>query len=152
MRALTRGLLAGAAGTTALNLVTYGDMLLRARPASPVPAEVAAGLADRAGVGLGGGEETSSREQAAGALLGYVTGLGVGAAYGLLRGAGRGRGLPGWLEAPLLGALAMAGSDVPSAGLGVTDPRTWGADSWVSDVVPHLAYGVVTVAAYRALD
>ena len=28
--------------------------------------------------------------------------------------------------------------------LGVTDPRTWAAADWISDAVPHLAYGVVT--------
>ncbi|WP_340561858.1 hypothetical protein [Streptomyces sp. GSL17-111] len=150
MHALAKGLLAGAAGTTALNLVTYGDMLLRARPASQVPAEVADRLADTAGVELGGGEEETNREQASGALLGYLTGLGVGAAYGLLRGAGV--RLPGWLDGPALGALAMAGSDVPASALGVTDPSSWGGDSWVSDIVPHLAYGVTTALAYRAVE
>ncbi|MCX2967795.1 hypothetical protein WDH52_02290 [Streptomyces sp. TRM70308] len=150
MHALTKGLLAGAAGTTVLNLVTYGDMLLRARPSSEVPADVADRLADRAGVDLGGEEDAGNREQAAGALLGLATGLGVGTAYGLLRGAGV--RLPAWLDGPLLGALAMAGSDVPAAGLGVTDPREWGGESWVSDIVPHLAYGVVTALALRALD
>jgi hypothetical protein len=28
--------------------------------------------------------------------------------------------------------------------LGVTDPRTWSASDWMSDVVPHVAYGAVT--------
>jgi len=30
------------------------------------------------------------------------------------------------------------------AALGVSDPRSWGATDWASDVVPHLAYGLVT--------
>ena len=34
--------------------------------------------------------------------------------------------------------------------LGITDPRTWGTSDWVSDVVPHLVYGVVTAATAEA--
>ncbi len=52
----------------------------------------------------------------------------------------------------MLGLGAMAGSGVPAAALGVTDPTTWGLDSWVSDIVPHLAYGFMTAAAYEAFD
>ncbi len=36
--------------------------------------------------------------------------------------------------------------------LGVTDPRTSPATSWVADVVPHLAYGAVTAAVLARLD
>jgi len=28
--------------------------------------------------------------------------------------------------------------------LGVTDPRTWGLVGWISDLIPHFGYGVVT--------
>lgn len=35
--------------------------------------------------------------------------------------------------------------------LGVTDPRSWSVGAWVSDVVPHLAYGAVTAAVLRRL-
>ena len=35
--------------------------------------------------------------------------------------------------------------------LGVTDPRTWGAAGWVSDLLPHLAYGLATATVYEAL-
>ncbi|MFF4487893.1 hypothetical protein ACFY0F_15605 [Streptomyces sp. NPDC001544] len=149
MRPLTKGMLAGAAGTVALNMVTYGDMLLRGRSSSGMPAQVADRLADRVGVGLGDGETGEHREEAAGALLGYATGLGVGAAYGLLR---RGDGsLPAMAAGPLLGAAAMAGSDVPATALGVTDPTSWSLTSWLSDVAPHLAYGLTTACVYRAL-
>jgi hypothetical protein len=34
--------------------------------------------------------------------------------------------------------------------LGVTDPRSWDATSWLSDVIPHLAYGAVTAAVLTA--
>jgi hypothetical protein len=42
----------------------------------------------------------------------------------------------------------MAGANGPMTALGVTDPRTWAAADRVADVVPHLAYGLVTAAAY----
>ena len=36
--------------------------------------------------------------------------------------------------------------------LGVTDPRTWAATDWVADVIPHLAYGVLTAVVLNDLD
>ncbi|MBV7697832.1 hypothetical protein [Streptomyces sp. TRM70350] len=149
MQPVTKGLLAGAVGTIALNLATYGDMLLRGRPSSEVPTQVAGRLADRAGVHLGDGEAKANREQAVGTLLGYVTGLGVGAVYGLLR---RGNGtLPAWAVGPLLGAAAMAGSDVPATALKVTDPTSWDLASWSSDLIPHLVYGLTTASVYQVM-
>jgi xanthosine utilization system XapX-like protein len=150
MQPVVKGLLAGAAGTVALNLATYTDMLLRARPSSEVPTQVADRLAERTGVQLGDADEKSNREQAVGSVLGYVTGLGVGAAYGLLER--RSGTLPLWATGPLLGAAAMAGSDVPATVLGVTDPTSWEPASWASDAVPHLLYGLTTASVYRALD
>jgi len=41
-------------------------------------------------------------------------------------------------------------TDVPLGLLDVSDPRDWAAMDWMSDAVPHLAYGLVTVAALRA--
>ncbi|MFE9172231.1 hypothetical protein ACFYNZ_22595 [Streptomyces kebangsaanensis] len=149
MHSVTKGLPAGAAGTLALDLATYGDMLLRGRGSSGTPAQVAERLADRAGVPLGEGEEKDNRAQAAGALLGHATGLGTGAAYGLLRH--RRAPLPDWAAGPVLGATAMAGSDVPATALRVTDPASWDLKSWASDVVPHLVYGLTTASVYRAL-
>ena len=46
----------------------------------------------------------------------------------------------------------MAGSDVSAAPPGLTNPTTWGLDSWVSDIVPHLAYGLMTAVAYDAFN
>jgi hypothetical protein len=149
MHPLTKGLLAGSAGTVALNITTYGDMLLRGRPSSDTPSQVADRIADRTGIDLGDQQRKANREQAAGALLGYVAGLGVGAAYGLLRG--RGLSPPGWIAGPLLGAAAMAGSDAPATALGVTDPTSWGGKAWLSDIVPHLAYGITTAALFDAV-
>lgn len=49
-----------------------------------------------------------------------------------------------------LGVAAMAGSDVPIAALGISDPRTRGASGWATDIVPHLAYGIFTALACDA--
>ena len=45
----------------------------------------------------------------------------------------------------------MVASDLPIIALGVSDPRTWAAAGWVSDLLPHLAYGLATAAVYEAL-
>jgi hypothetical protein len=41
----------------------------------------------------------------------------------------------------------MLAADLTTAALGVSDPRTWDATSWLSDVVPHLAFGAVVYDA-----
>ncbi|MCO5971686.1 hypothetical protein [Actinoallomurus soli] len=146
MNGLLSGALAGAAGTAALNAVTYADMALRGRSGSQVPEQVVEKTTERAGVSLGEDETAENRRQALGALLGFGVGIGVGVAYGLIRS--RGRTLP---DALALGAAASVASEGPAVALGLTDPRTWGAAGWISDVVPHLAYGIVTAATYRGL-
>jgi hypothetical protein len=148
LREVLMGTAAGAVGTVALNAATNADMALRGRPSSGVPAEVAGKLAERAGVDLGSGETEQNRKSGLGALSRYVVGLGVGTAYGLVRPYLR--GVSKTRAGVVLGLAAMAGSDVPATALGVTDPTTWGLESWVSDVVPHLAYGLVTAIAYDA--
>lgn len=146
---ITAGLLAGAAGTTALNAVTYADMALRGRAASEMPEQLVDRAADAAGVRTGDGETAANRRQALGALLGYVVGLGTGAAYGAAGGA---RGPVGVVAGALgLAVAAALAADGPAVALGLTDPRTWPPGSWASDAVPHLAYGVVTAVAYDGL-
>jgi len=44
----------------------------------------------------------------------------------------------------------MALSDVPLSLLGISDPASWSAKDWASDVVPHLAYGAITSCGLRA--
>jgi hypothetical protein len=70
-------------------------------------------------------------------------------AYGLLSSWRR---PPVWLGTVVTGGLAMLGSDAPMALLRVSDPRTWSRTDWISDAVPHLAYGAVTAATYAAVD
>jgi hypothetical protein len=148
LRAGLAGLAAGAAGTSALNLVTYLDMALRGRPASDLPAQAAGRFAEKAGINLGVDAVGDNRRSALGALLGYGTGLAVGAGYGA---AVRGRPASVALAGLGLAAAAMIASDAPMTALGLTDPRTWKAADWLSDAIPHLTYGLVTAGVYRAL-
>ncbi len=148
-RELAAGLAAGAVGTVALNAATYLDMLGRGRPSSSMPADAAEKVGEMADVQLGDEETAPNRQEALGALLGLVTGLCVGAVYGLVRSK---VDVPTWLATLGLGAAAMVGSDVPMTALGLTDPREWGAAGWAADVVPHLAYGAAAAAAYEIFD
>ncbi|MDP9474090.1 MAG: hypothetical protein M3R38_00020 [Actinomycetota bacterium] len=154
LREMLIGAAAGAAGTTALNAVTYGDMLVRGRPASGAPSEAAARLAEKAGIDLSAegeapdGYTAQNRRSGLGALLGFFPGLGVGVAYGVVRPR---LGEVSTLRAgAVLGLAAMVASDGPMVALGVTDPRRWNLNSWLSDIIPHVAYGLATAAAYEA--
>jgi hypothetical protein len=154
-RALAAGVIAGAAGTVALDVVTYLDMTVRGRPPSDMPAKAAERIATLAGMSLGSDKGADNRREGLGALLGYATGLGVGAAYGIVRGV-VGRGVAGRRILPVvtavgLGATAMAASDVPMTVLGLTDPRSWSATDWLADVVPHLAYGAAAALTFDAV-
>jgi hypothetical protein len=145
------GLIAGAAGTAALNMLTYLDVLIRARPSSSVASKTAARLADEVGVDLRADAEqgTQRRRSAVGALLGYLSGVGIGALYGAIEDAVPDLPLP--MSGIAVGLAAMAGSDLPATSAGATDSSKWGASGWIEDVVPHIAYGVVTVGVYRLL-
>jgi hypothetical protein len=146
-----RGAAAGAAGTTALNAVTYLDMVGRGRGTSSTPEQTVEALAEKAHVQIPGDEEKrSNRVQGLGPLTGLVAGIGVGVLTGLARAAG-------FRTRPLVGtALTTAGVLVAANGpmtvLGITDPRTWSTTDWVSDVVPHLAYGLVVKTTMDAFD
>ncbi len=193
---VAKGLLAGAAGTVALNVTTYADMAVRGRASSHVPGEDVNVLLHDLGIELpdeehrpvayghhahehhdqerhhhahlGGGsyrerlvqgyasahkwprsKVAQDRLTGLGALTGYAVGLGIGSAYGILRP--RLRALPTPIMGVLVGLAAMAGSDVPSILLGVTNPRTWGLAGWIEDIIPHVIYGVTTVGVYEAL-
>lgn len=149
-----QGLAAGAAGTTALNAVTYLDMAVRARPASTTPEQTVRVTEKLTGISLSGeGSDSATaenRRSGIGALLGIATGLAAGASYGLARTRmRRTRSLP--VLAALAGLGANVGSVVPIAALGVSDPRGWSLSSWLEDLVPHLVYGVVTAAVFEEL-
>jgi hypothetical protein len=143
-----QGALAGLAGTTALNAATYLDMTWRGRAASDTQERAVAELARQAGQPIpGAGEERDNRLQALGALAGIGVGLGVGSVCGqlgfLLRKAGPVAG------PVIIGACAMAVTNASLRRLGVSDPATWDAAAWLSDAIPHLAFGIATWEALR---
>lgn len=146
VRGLLRGALAGAAGTSALNAVTYLDMAGRGRGASSAPADTVEKVAKHTGISIPGDKERcANRASALGSLNGMTVGVGIGSVLGLAEAAG-------WRPKVVLAgvacaALAMAMTDVPMAALGVTDPRKWSAADWASDALPHLAFGLVTASA-----
>src|SRR3978361_1831723 len=146
-----RGAAAGAAGTTALNAVTYLDMAGRGRGTSSTPEQTVEALADKVHVTIPGDEEKrSNRVQGLGPLTGLAAGIGIGVLAGLARAAG-------FRSQPLVGTAlttvgVLIGSNGPMTVLGITDPRTWSTTDWISDVVPHLAYGVVVRTTMDAFD
>jgi hypothetical protein len=150
-RRVLAGIAAGAVGTTALNTVTYLDMAARARPASETPEQTIEKLTDATGLDVPGDEdERANRVAGLGPLLGIATGLGVGALLGVARALG-------WRPRPVVEivaatVVAAVGANAPMAALGISDPRSWSAQDWAADLVPHLAYGVVTAATLQGLD
>ena len=146
-----RGAAAGAAGSTALNAVTYLDMVVRGRPTSSTPEQTVEALAQKAHVPIPGDDEKrSNRVQGLGPITGLVAGVGIGVVVGLVRAAGcRSQPLVGTLLTTI-GVLVAANG--PMTVLGITDPRTWSATDWASDIVPHLAYGAVVKTTMDAFD
>jgi hypothetical protein len=145
------GAAAGAAGTAALDAVTYLDMTVRGRAASDTPERSVEKFADSAGVAVPGtGETRDNRLAGLGALSGVATGVGVGAAFGVLRRLGLRP--PTLIGGALVGLSAMAATASSMASMGISDPRTWSAADWLADLLPHLAYGLVTYATLQALD
>jgi hypothetical protein len=77
-------------------------------------------------------------------------GVGLGGAYGLVRP------ILGRVSTPLagvaVGLAAMTAADASYAVTGASDPKTWTMADWISDLVPHVLYGLVTVATYEAIE
>ena len=121
-------------------------MVIRARPASELPAQAATRLAEDANIVLGSQEPIGPRSQAIGPLMGFAVGLGWGAAYTLVRS---------WIRVPVraaalgLAVVAMVSSDAALVAQDLTEPREWGVSGWLSDVLPHLAYGPAAAAPYE---
>lgn len=149
------GAIAGAVGTIALDITSYGDMALRGRPASNLPAEIIRRTAEKARVeplavpDEVADDSTKNRRRALGMISGHAIGIGAGTLCGAMRS------IIGPVPAPVMalvmGGVAMAAADVPATTLNITDPRRWGVSGWLSDIVPHLAYGLVAAGVFAAL-
>lgn len=154
LRPILGGVIAGAVGELTLEAISYGDMFARARPASEMPGKVAQRLADTAGVELAQpgerAEKAEIRREAGGAILGYGMAVGVAVSYALLRHAGLRLPLP--LAGLAMGGAAMAISNSTATVLGVTDPREWGTEGWLADIVPHAAYGLAAASTLEMID
>lgn len=149
---LTSGMLAGAAGATALNAFSYAQQAIKGTASSATPDQAALAVTQAVGAQVPGNADTKqNRLEGLGPLSGLAVGLGVGAFGGLLRALGV--KVPIGLAPVALGLGAMAISDGVMSAVGITDPRSWTPASVVQDAVPHLVYGAVTVLAlHRMID
>jgi hypothetical protein len=126
-------------------------MTVRGRGSSSTPQQTIEAIDDRLPVSVPGeGETRDNRVAGLGSLSGIATGVGIGAVFGLARRAGL--RLPVPVGAVVVGVAAMAATDLSMAGLKVSDPRSWSAADWLSDLLPHLVYGAVTCAILAAID
>ncbi|WP_264064954.1 hypothetical protein [Mycobacterium montefiorense] len=144
------GAAAGAAGTTALNVITYLDIAVRGRPTSSTPERTVDAMARLFGLTVpGNGDVLASRISGLGALTGYAAGIGMGIILGLAYPLGY---RPGLLAATLVAsAIALVGTNGPMTVLGVTNPLSWSLGDWISDLIPHLGYGIVTALVLHYL-
>lgn len=148
MNVVTAGIVAGSAGTTVLDAVTYLDMTIRGRPASTAPAKTVASIASAFGLAAPGhGSALQARRTGLGALGGIAVGVGIGVAASFLGRAGVRLSVPAGTVG--VGIAAMAATDIPIAVCGVSDPRQWSAVDWLSDLIPHLAYGATVTTIVR---
>jgi hypothetical protein len=148
---LLAGAAAGAAGTAALNAATYVDMTVRGRGGSSTPEQTVEAIEEQLPVSVPGQDEKrENRVTGLASLSGIITGVGIGAVFGVLHRIGLRPPAP--VGAVMVGLTAMTSTDVSMARLKVSDPRTWSASDWLSDLLPHLVYGAVTYATLEALD
>src|SRR3954468_12145027 len=119
------GAAAGAAGTTALNAVTYLDMTLRGRAASDTPQKTVEQLVDHAPADVpGDAEERDNRIAGLAPMLGVAAGVGTGVVLAAIRSRWR-LGAAGSAAGAF--GLGMLSGNLPMAALGVSDPRSWSA-------------------------
>lgn len=147
-RRLVAGLAAGATGTIALEVTSYLDILVRGRPPSDQPQRVGKALARALGMKFGKGRAANARTDALGSAVGYIDGLTLPVAYALSAPA---RDRPVGRAAVLLSLAAMVGSNWMPVALGLSDPRSWSIDDWLTDLVPHVVYGLVAATTYELL-
>ncbi|MFD6970512.1 hypothetical protein [Streptomyces sp. NPDC059979] len=151
IRPLFHGAIAGLVGTSALNMAGYADIAVRGRPISDTPEITVRTIAAKLGIHIPGDEEIrENRISGLGPLTGYTVGMGMGAALALAQAAG-------WLPAnasryAVASLFALTATNAPIVLLGISDPRTWETADWISDIVPHVLFAVVTVGVIDKLE
>jgi len=148
---ILRGLLAGAAGATALNMWTYGRQAISGSASGATPDQAAEATIEAVGGHVPGSPDVrQNRLEGLGPLSGYGVGLTVAVAASALHA------YPPHLRsgpaAIAVGLSAMAISDGVMTALGITDPTAWTPKSLLNDALPHLAYGAVTVLALHQMS
>ncbi len=48
--------------------------------------------------------------------------------------------------------MIEAAGDLPPTSLVVTDPKESGTSGWLSDIIPHLLYGLVAAITFEAIS
>lgn len=151
IRPLLHGAVVGLAGTTALNVAGYAEIALLGRPISDTPGITVRTLAMKLHIRIPGeGQVQENRVAGLGPLIGYTVGLGMGMTVALAQAGG-------WSRTPasryaFATLLALTVTNAPIALLGISDPRTWTVSDWVSDIVPHVLYALVTVRVLEKLE
>ncbi len=151
MRGISAGIVAGSAGTLALDIASYLDMVSSGRAASETPANLVAAMAKSFGLDslTEDSDEAKNRRSALGALLGYTNGLSFGVVHGLFHGIFR--HVPWPVEGIIIALASTAATDALYAKYGVADPTTYTPSIWAYDIGFHLVYGLVTAATLRAI-
>jgi hypothetical protein len=94
-------------------------------------------------------QTAGNRRSALGALMGLVSGVAWGSVLGLVHPTIQ-RISPAARSAGL-GMAVMGGNDVPAIAVRDTKPTEWGLSGWISDLTPHMIYGIATVASYERI-
>ncbi|MEU8793655.1 hypothetical protein [Streptomyces sp. NPDC048643] len=84
------------------------------------------------------------------ALTGFSVGLGMGMGLALARAIGWRPSKISCCVVSSFGALIV--TNAPIIVLGLTDPRTWEGMDWIADIIPHVAYAVVTTEVLDRLE
>ena len=146
---ISAGLLAGAAGATAKNAVSYLDQA--STGSEPVSSPTGSTVTNTATTASAVAAQTVDRTRGAalGPLGGLAIGVGVGAAAGLMRGS---NATPNpVVAAVVMGVAAMGVGDGVAAAAGQSP--SFSANKLIRDLVAHLSYGAVTgYALHRMLD
>ncbi len=140
--AVSRGMVAGTVGTTAMTVSQRLEMAVTGRPGSQVPGQVGAHLVP--GKNAGSDADVAQLNSA----VHWTHGIAMGAVRGALDGAG----LNGPRASLAHFALVWGGDAALYRGLGIAElPWRWSAADLATDMAHKGVYAAVTGATYDAL-